>query len=397
MVIRRNGAGLAVLAASSMALGAAFLTAAGASASTTSAATRLICPQASTAAGSGGSSPSILPGPAVDGLNGVTTISAKLAWAVGTSGDSPAIDQFNGSKWSSVDGRALDVIGQFNAAAKFPGGAWAVGADGPSDTVTRPFIVRLTGTKSGTKVQSTPTPKLGKGQLLTASATSAKNAWAGGFVGKFASVLLHWNGKSWTRSPFPGKGGITSVLAISAKNVWALSGTLHGNSSSQVWHWSGKAWRQSTIPARNGKLGYTLDGLSATSAKDVWAVGFTNTDGNLQTFTVSVHWNGSKWTMVDNPSLPITDGDAFAGVGAAAPNDAWAVGDNVHFPAVIEHWNGTSWKAVTSPSCGALSAISLAPGGKAWAVGTIPDAQDTTPFILQFTGKAWKKVPAPTN
>lgn len=80
---------------------------------------------------------------------------------------------------------------------------------------------------------------------------------------------------------------------------------------------------------------------------------------------------------------------------ASAPEDAWTVGDNIHFPAVIEHWDGNSWTAVQSPSCGALNSISLAPGGKAWAVGVIPDAQDSTPFILQFTGKAWKTVPTP--
>ena len=90
----------------------------------------------------------------------------------------------------------------------------------------------------------------------------------------------------------------------------------------------------------------------------------------------------------------MTDGAAFFAVAASAPKDAWAVGENIHFPAVIEHWDGTAWKAVPSPSCGGLNSIALAPGGKAWAVGTIPDAQDTTPFILQWTGKAWKKVPA---
>jgi hypothetical protein len=387
MGIRRNGAGLAVLGASAMAFGAAFLPAAGASAAPPAPA-QLICPQVV------GPGPSILPGPPIDGLNGVATLSAKQAWAVGTEGDSPFIDQFNGSKWSSVDAAALNVIGQFHAAAKFPGGAWAVGGGGPSDAAQRPFIVRLTGAKSGTKVQRTPTPKLAVGQLLTVSATSAKDAWAGGFLGKDASVLLHWNGKAWSRASFPGNGIVTATLAISSKNVWVID--VADKTGSQVWNWNGKKWRQTAIPALNGKAGYTLRSLSATSPKDLWAVG-SFLDSDVVSHTVSVHWNGSKWSLVKTPVLRQTDGPALAAVAASAPDDAWAVGENVHFPAVIEHWDGSSWTAVTSPSCGALNAISLAPGGKAWAVGTIPEAQDTTPFILLWTGNAWKTVPTPTH
>lgn len=281
MVIRRNGGGLAAVGVGAIALAAAFLPVEGASAARTSATSTLTCPEAV------GPGPLILPGPAFDSLNGVTALSAKQAWAVGTSGDSPSIDQFNGSKWSSVDAGALDVIGQFRAAAKFPGGAWAVGGGGPSDTALRPFIVRLTGTKSGTKVQRISTPKLPVGQLLAVSATSAKDAWAGGFLGKGGTpVLLHWNGKSWARSSFPGGGAIAAILEISAKNVWVTD--VSDKTGSQVWNWNGKKWRQTAIPALNGKTGYSLDGLSATSPKDIWAVGFF-LDSDVVAHTVSLH------------------------------------------------------------------------------------------------------------
>ncbi len=380
MVMRGSTGGLAALSVGALAFAAAFLPATGATAAATSAAAtsaggRLVCPQFNQ-----------LPSKETT-LSGVATVSAKDAWLVGSSGDAPVVEHYDGTKWSAVRSPALTTFGLLFAAAKFPGGAWAVGTSGTPEEGGKPIVYRLTGTN---KVQAMPMPKLPAGRLISVSVISAKNAWASGFLGHGTSLVMHWDGTSWKRASFPGKGDVVT-LAISANDVWATASPFNGSSGPLMWNWNGKHWRQTKLPAALSKPGYVLNGMSASSAKDAWAVG-DFLDENLQSFTVAVHWNGAKWSVEKTPALPITDGARFLGVSAISPKDAWAVGDNVHFPAVIEHWDGTAWKVVQSPSCGGLNAISLAPGGKAWAVGSEADAQDNIPFVLRFDGKTWKKV-----
>ncbi|HET7018436.1 MAG TPA: hypothetical protein VFI65_31240 [Streptosporangiaceae bacterium] len=382
MVIRRNGGGLAVLGMGALALGTTFLSVTGASAATTSTSETAASARATLMCSN------VLPSKEAS-LNGVATVSAKSAWAVGSNQAGPIVEHFNGSKWSLIKAPALNgQLGELLAAAAFPGGAWAVGANGTLGEGGKPVIYRLTGTN---KVQSVPLPKLPTGGLTDVSVTSAKDAWAGGFLGHGTELLLHWNGTAWKRVSFPGKGKVTSVLGITGSSVWVTDRSLNGDTPAQMWNWNGKKWHQTTIPALNGKAGYTLKGLSATSTKDLWAVGYF-IDSNVVSNTVSIHWNGTKWSLVKGPALPMIDGARLLAVAAISQKNVWAVGDNAQFPAVIEHWNGQAWKVVQSPACGGLFSISLIPGGNGWAVGAEPAAQDNIPVIFQKTGNTWNSV-----
>ncbi|HET7018435.1 MAG TPA: hypothetical protein VFI65_31235 [Streptosporangiaceae bacterium] len=383
MVIRRNGGGLAVLGMGALALGTTFLPVTGASAATKSTSETTMSARATLVC------PDVLPSKEAT-LNGVATVSAKNAWAVGSNQAGPIVEHFNGSKWSLVKAPVLNsALGEFFAAAAFPGGAWAVGTTDGETGGGQPFIYRLTGTS---KVQKMSLPKLGHGRLINVSVTSAKDAWAGGFLGHGTELLLHWNGTAWKRVSFPGKGLISSVLGLTAKNVWVADRGFNGNTPAQVWNWNGKKWRQTAIPAANGKFGYTIESFSANSGKDIWGVGWFLDETDIVSFTVSIHWNGTKWSLVKTPALPMTDGARLLAVAAISPKNVWAVGDNVHFPAVIEHWNGKAWKVVKSPACGGLLSISLEPGGNGWAVGAEADAQDNIPVIFQKTDNTWKSV-----
>ena len=62
------------------------------------------------------------------------------------------------------------------------------------------------------------------GQLFGVAATSASNAWAVG-TGSGKTLIVRWNGASWTQvaSPSPGSGGsFAGVAATSASNAWAV-------------------------------------------------------------------------------------------------------------------------------------------------------------------------------
>ena len=83
--------------------------------------------------------------------------------------------------------------------AAVPGGtAWAVGAAlVPQRRRSATEIARWTG-KAWAKVAS-PTLASG-GQLSAVAAASTKSAWAVGYTGVATqkTLILHWNGKTWS-------------------------------------------------------------------------------------------------------------------------------------------------------------------------------------------------------
>jgi hypothetical protein len=88
--------------------------------------------------------------------------------------------------------------------------------------------------------------------------------------------VLHWDGARWavTRSPDPLRGSfnvLNGVSALSPSDVWAVG--YYSNRSGQkdlILRWNGTRWAQVTSP---GPLGSALASVSAVSASDAWAAG----------------------------------------------------------------------------------------------------------------------------
>ena len=87
--------------------------------------------------------------------------------------------------------------------------------------------------------------------------------------------------------------------------------------------------------------------------------------------------NCGVWNVVPSPS-PTRAYDALNGVTAVSANDVWAVGAYANKSSridqtLIEHWNGTDWIVVPSPSVGTgynvLNGVTRIPAGEMWAVG----------------------------
>src|SRR5207244_470365 len=95
-----------------------------------------------------------------------------------------------------------------------------------------------------------------------------------------------------------------------------------------------------------GHINHYLYGISAISANDVWAV------GNMDGLTYSLHWDGTKWSVVPTPQIGDKTNDLFAVKGLSA-NNVWAVGryfTDVDDETLILHWDGHAWRQVPSPS-----------------------------------------------
>ena len=72
-----------------------------------------------------------------------------------------------------------------------------------------------------------------------------------------------------------------------------------------------------------GSTENALFGVEATSAKNAWAVGYSNSGSGRQSLVE--HWNGTLWKVQPSPD-PGQGGNELYGVDGSSGSDAWAVG-----------------------------------------------------------------------
>ena len=84
-----------------------------------------------------------------------------------------------------------------------------------------------------------------------------------------------------------------------------------------------------------------IEGVTGTSATDVWIAGYAKAPQST-TGTLVEHFDGATWSIVPTP---IPNGGLW-GISAASGSDVWAVGsDSSDFSdsPVALHWNGAAW------------------------------------------------------
>ena len=253
-----------------------------------------------------------------------------------------------------------------------------------------------------------PVTRLG-GDLFGVSAASPSAAWAVGETEldhQPATVLLHWNGRSWARAASPMPGSLSAASALSTDNAWAV-GQFDTSTALEtlVLHWNGTNWTRVPSPSPGpAPVGDNLAGVSALSRADAWAVGDEDTFGPPGPVfkTLVLHWNGTKWALVASPN-PSPQFDSLTSVSAVSPSDAWAVGvagkGSNNTQALVLHWNGRAWIPVPTPSPAGsrLTGVSALSPRDAWAVGeTVTPAGVHKTLVLHWNGTTWVLVPSPS-
>jgi hypothetical protein len=261
-----------------------------------------------------------------------------------------------------------------------------------------------------------PSPSRGTSDnsLGAVSGSSPNDIWA---VGNFlpdtsnsnqdATLTLadHFDGKTWSAVPTPNVGPNFNTLfgvADHGGKAWAVGVRQDDQYQDRalIEAWDGSRWNVVDNP-QPGSERDMLFGVSALSPSNVWAVGDQEgPDGKFETLVE--HWDGSAWQVSATPN-PATVGNHLYGVDAIAPDDVWAVGQQLGQggpdQALIEHWDGSSWSVVPSPSNGSASTLldSVGTGdGSLWAVGETDDAhQGARPLIEQYRNGAWTEASLP--
>jgi hypothetical protein len=359
----------------------------------------------------------IVPDASPDNAQGTpTAISAASAtdiWTVGSGlsngqrgcglDNSILVEHWNGSRWSNVPfpkpANASFTFSFNSVAADASNDAWIVGGYETGATKSHAFFAPVIEHWDGARWSIVPSPALSTDRgFLDVTAVHGGPAWVVGQAelsnGAGPTVIEQWNGSQWSAvgSPSPGtlSNELNGVTAISAKDVWAVGSSAGGTLSE---HWDGVSWK--VIPSANA---YTSDnvlsGIAGTSAKDLWAVGSAeDLSGGPQTDypkAIIQHWDGSEWSLVPSATLNGVPSSHLYGVAAITPTDVWAVGDG------IQHWDGSHWKTVIAPSYGMFFGVAAVASNDIWAVGGTPPqgCGDTAPALIEhWNGASWSVIP----
>jgi hypothetical protein len=228
------------------------------------------------------------------------------------------------------------------------------------------------------------------GQIAVA-ADSASDAWAiGSCNGEY--VIEHWDGAHWALGPLTGvrqSTALTGVAATSAANVWVV-GYEANTYRALVEHWNGSTWTAVDANRFAGAArGETeLNAVSATTSGGTWAVGILCCPRGL-----IEHWNGSRMAASPDRALPRIAQSGFFGVAATSPRDVWAVGNSNarHFHALSERWNGRRWKAERAPGAYELYGVASTSPTNAWAVGSGGSASSGGGVVEHWNGIRWSE------
>jgi hypothetical protein len=348
-------------------------------------------------------------------LSAATLIGGASAVAIGQA--ALAAPHSAAAALTSASARVARSAGLLNAVAAVSAeNVWAVGCSGGCHG--RDSLILHWNGKKWSKVAS-PDPGAGLDELTGVSAVSASNVWAVGYscntagCKAFKTLIVHWNGRKWSTAASPDPGTVFNFLygvtAVSATDVWAAGSEIPDGSplsTSLVLHWNGKKWSRVHSPTAS-KTSTTLYGVSAASASDVWAVGNACVGCGAPGQTAdafTIHWNGKRWSRAGSAG-PSTGYNVLFGVKTLGPDNAWAVGDTngpSHISALIVHWNGKKWSQAASANPGSsfddLNAVSAVSGGDVWAAGLQSNGgfPDNT-LTEQRVGGAWTAVASPNG
>jgi hypothetical protein len=218
---------------------------------------------------------------------------------------------------------------------------------------------------------SVPGPALehdiGEVSLRLIRGVSPDDLWA---LGE-GDLLLHWDGRHWTRQPWPTRQlasnpkdrfAITDMAIASDGELWCAGQRWFGpDNTSDLWvsvvlRLQAGRWQimaSSATPSLPADwTQFMAKSISLTSPQDVWVAGGEVIKG--ATRAILWHWNGDAWSAVDLRQAQEPDSVSNTNVLALAADDVWAfttltssVSDRLlRREPLFFHFNGTTWSAV---------------------------------------------------
>jgi hypothetical protein len=232
--------------------------------------------------------------PAGVALRGLDVVSPSEVWVAGYSGSAATVAQWKNGTWTTrytqaSTGRHLTVFEAIAVDAS--GQVWAVGWDRDYDAPGRPV----------------------------------------------SSLVVHYNGTSWTREATPNpanRNTLNDVVVLANGEVFAV-GVAQDTSGGGITPRSlmlrrqGGTWSSLTVPKGEAGSQDQLLSVAAVSSTSVWSVGYYSSPSSGLYEPLLVHWtgNGGAGTLaVSHPSPALTVSALASGVSATSAGNLWAAG-----------------------------------------------------------------------
>ncbi len=214
------------------------------------------------------------------------------------------------------------------------------------------------------------------------------------------TLVLKWDGQSWTHLESPGQSGFgasgflfEAVKAIDAEHVW-FGGQFNrppGRSRAAMVRYDGSSFEEHLLPRDPNVVNgaHRIRAIDALGPDDVWAAGSAGGVAVAVGASYVAHWNGSSWQHIPTPHPGF--GEMLRDVVALAPDDVWVSGHYdvsppeggpvLTFPLFL-HWDGSAWTQFQSPAY-AEDLVALAPDDIYGVEGT---------QLVHWDGSAWSLV-----
>jgi hypothetical protein len=289
------------------------------------------------------------PGSSAETLNAVAGTGPDDVWVAGSmnlgapppAGDSTFFEHFNGTSWRAVPGPAgnfsADPVEVTALAALSPSDVWAVGTQNPEGS-GEPGSLNMAAHWNGKTWTLVPTPDLGNSvsqadEPTGVTAISANDVWASGVETTGCQAASARSGSlrviGGRSEPAGAAGGRDPLLPLALQlrpgGVRQLPGATGQCLVPYVLHWDGKTWSLITTPDP-GAFGTALEGITALSASDIWAVGQTQSSANGPVGTLTERFNGTSWSVVASPDPGEVGNDELFAVATPGGGQLDAVG-----------------------------------------------------------------------
>lgn len=237
--------------------------------------------------------------PLDQGVGAVAGTSGANAWVLAARG-TEQVDYTDALHWTGRRWAAPVRLEAAIQAAVAPS-ATQLWAFGQSDVNRQPgYFAHFTG----------KTWKHGSFPLVgtAAAARSAGDVWVGGNTMDSLGIE-HWNGRQWHATPLPhlglGSGSalfvdVLGLADVASNDVWADIGVLNSTGANPpgtiILHWNGRAWSRVKFPY----VGNALTSVAYDGHGGIWLGTATGTGNNLTVWFD--HDAGGRWSRVKVPS-----------------------------------------------------------------------------------------------
>jgi hypothetical protein len=108
------------------------------------------------------------------------------------------------------------------------------------------------------------------------------------------SAIFHYDGVKWTCDGISRPFSPSTIFGFAKNNIWI------GDIQGLIWHYDGSSWSQFTKLNYSSEKRITWENIWGESPNDVYAVGAYLDENNLFNNGVIAHFDGSKWSLLNN-------------------------------------------------------------------------------------------------